>query len=85
MADCPVVAMVAIASCAPDRRGAGGDTFGLVLTFGRVEPTFDGADPDTTAASTVCASTPTKCQARTRLYRDGVVALEGLPTVDGFA
>jgi magnesium transporter len=51
-------------------------------TLDRVEPTLDGANPDTAAASTVCASTPTKCQARTRLYRHGVVALEGFPVAE---
>lgn len=45
-------------------------------------PTFDSGNPDTAAASTVCLSTPTKCQARTRLYRDGVVALEGFPVAE---
>ena len=41
--------------------------------------TFRGADPDTTAASAICESTPTKCQARTRLYRNGVLEAEGFP------
>lgn len=47
-----------------------------------MEPTFGGADPDTAAASTLCTSTPTRCQARTRLYRHGVVALEGFPVAE---
>ena len=33
--------------------------------------TFHGRDPKTVAATTICQVTPTKCQARTRLYRDG--------------
>jgi magnesium transporter len=39
------------------------------------------ARPDTAnaAARTVCSSSPTTCEARTRLYRDGAVALEGFP------
>ena len=41
--------------------------------------TFHGADPDTVAESTICTRTPTKCQARTRLYRDGALAAEGFP------
>ena len=43
--------------------------------------TFHGGDPDTVAASTICEVTPTKCQARTRLYRDGRLELEGFPVV----
>jgi magnesium transporter len=34
------------------------------------------------AASTICQVTPTKCQARTRLYRDGQLDLEGFPVAD---
>ena len=41
--------------------------------------TFHGRDPDTVAASAVSHATPTKCQARTRLYRGGRLELEGFP------
>jgi magnesium transporter len=41
--------------------------------------TFHGGDPDTVAASAICHVTPTRCQARTRLYRDGRLELEGFP------
>ena len=41
--------------------------------------TFHGRDPDTVAAPAVSHSTPTKCQARTRLYREGRLELEGFP------
>jgi magnesium transporter len=41
-----------------------------------------GSDPAAAAASAVAASTPTRCQARTRLYRDGVLAEEGFPVTD---
>ena len=41
--------------------------------------TFHGRDPDTVAASAICNVTPTRCQARTRLYRDGRLELEGFP------
>ena len=41
--------------------------------------TFHGSDPDTVAASAICRTTPTKCQARTRLYRSGRLVLEGFP------
>jgi magnesium transporter len=41
--------------------------------------TFHGGDPDTVAESTICTRTPTKCQARTRFYRDGELVAEGFP------
>jgi magnesium transporter len=44
--------------------------------------TLQGGDPDTVAASTICAVTPTSCQARTRLYRDGRLELEGFPVTE---
>jgi hypothetical protein len=34
------------------------------------------------AASTICQVSPTGCQARTRLYRDGRLELEGFPVAD---
>ena len=47
-----------------------------------VTETFHGRDPETVAASAICKVTPTKCQARTRLYRDGQLELEGFPVAD---
>ncbi len=44
--------------------------------------TFRGRDPETVMANAVSHSTPTKCQARTRLYRNGVLELEGFPVAD---
>jgi magnesium transporter len=44
--------------------------------------TFHGGDPDTVAASAICSVTPTRCQARTRLYRDGRLELEGFPVAE---
>jgi magnesium transporter len=38
--------------------------------------------PDVATASTICEVTPTRCQARTRLYRDGRLELEGFPVAD---
>ena len=43
---------------------------------------FHGRDPDTAALSCISRATPTKCQARTRLYRDGQLELEGFPVAD---
>jgi len=44
--------------------------------------TFHGHDPETAAAPTICHASPTKCQARTRLYRNGQLELEGFPVAD---
>jgi len=44
--------------------------------------TFHGRDPDTVAAPTISGVTPTTCQARTRLYRDGRLELEGFPVAE---
>jgi magnesium transporter len=46
------------------------------------QTTFHGENPAMVPAATIASSTPTKCQARTRLYRDGVLALEGFPVDD---
>ncbi len=47
---------------------------------GRV--TFHGNDTHAAAAAAVCKSTPTKCQARTRVYRDGNLIAEGFPVAE---
>ena len=44
--------------------------------------TFHGSDPDTVASTAICEDTPTKCQARTRLYRHGRLELEGFPVAE---
>jgi magnesium transporter len=44
--------------------------------------TFHGSDPDTVATTAICEVTPTKCQARTRLYRHGRLELEGFPVAE---
>ena len=45
-------------------------------------PAFGGHDPDRTVHTAICSATPTKCQARTRLYRGGVLEAEGFPVND---
>ena len=45
----------------------------------QLDTTFHGSDPDTVAAAAICSDTPTKCQARTRLYRDGTLEAQGFP------
>ncbi len=47
-----------------------------------VRTTFRGRNPATVAASAISGSSPTKCQARTRLYRQGALELEGFPVAD---
>ncbi len=49
---------------------------------GRDSQTFGGRNPDTVAASAICRSSPTRCQARTRLYRHGNLELAGFPVSD---
>jgi magnesium transporter len=44
--------------------------------------TFGGRNPATVAAAAICGSSPTKCQARTRLYRHGELELQGFPVAD---
>jgi magnesium transporter len=59
--------------------GAGGGALGARQWH---EQTFHGRDPDTVAASAVCQVSPTRCQARTRLYRGGKLELQGFPVAD---
>jgi magnesium transporter len=56
------------------RNGAIGGQLGSQATR---DTTFHGGDPETVAADSICHDTPTRCQARTRLYRDGRLAEEG--------
>ena len=41
--------------------------------------TFHGGDPHTVAADTICKESPTQCQVRTRVYRDGQLVKQGFP------
>src|SRR5262249_3761687 len=43
---------------------------------------FHGRDPETAALTCISRASPTKCQARTRLYRNGRLELEGFPVAD---
>ena len=58
------------------RAGAIGGQFGTQTPW---DTTFHGGDPDTVAADAICHDTRTKCQARTRLYRDGQLVEQGFP------
>src|ERR1700731_4894846 len=44
--------------------------------------TFSGREPAGVAAGAISRSSPTKCQARTRLYRAGKLELEGFPVAE---
>jgi magnesium transporter len=56
------------------RAGAIGGQLG---TAAARDTTFHGGDPDAVAADCICRETPTRCQARTRLYRDGQLVEQG--------
>src|ERR1700744_4708482 len=58
------------------RSGALGGQLGTTTTR---DITFHGQNPDTVAADSICQDSPTKCQARTRLYRDGRLVERGFP------
>ncbi len=60
----------------------GGSTSGVLGNRPPVAQTFHGRDPGTVATSAICKVSPTKCQARTRLYRHGVLELEGFPVAE---
>jgi magnesium transporter len=62
-----------------DPRGPGSAASGVLGARPPMARTFHGSDPDMVAASAICEVTPTRCQARTRLYRDGRLELEGFP------
>src|ERR1700722_16437614 len=43
------------------------------------DSTFHGSDPHTVAEAAICQVSSTRCQARTRLYRDGQLVDQGFP------
>src|SRR3984957_3476441 len=72
-----------VPASAAGRSSGPGRTGGGVLGA-RAQPgqTFHGRDPDELAASAICRDSPTRCRARTRLYRNGRLELEGFPVAD---
>jgi magnesium transporter len=62
---------------AADTETRGGALGGQLGSSTARDATFHGNDPDTVAAGAICQDTPTRCQARTRLYRNGRLAAEG--------
>ena len=63
----------------PVQVGASGGVLGARPLMAQ---TFHGGDLGAVAASAICDVTPTRCQARTRLYRDGRLELEGFPVAE---
>src|SRR5712691_1666401 len=66
----------------PQLRDPGSASSGVLGARPLLDRTFHGSDPDTVAASAICEVTPTRCQARTRLYRAGRLELEGFPVAE---
>jgi magnesium transporter len=65
---------------APRDPGSGSSgVLGALLPAGQ---TFHGSDPDSVAAASICELSPTRCRARTRLYRDGVLERQGFPVAE---
>ena len=59
-----------------------GDSSPGIAARAEKRTTSHGTDPDNAAEATICKPTPTGCQARTRLYRNGTLELEGFPVAD---
>jgi magnesium transporter len=60
--------------------GTSNGALGGQLGAGSVrESTFHGSDPHTVAADSICKQSPTQCQVRTRVYRDGRMVEQGFP------
>ena len=57
----------------------GGALGGKLGSSAARDTTFHGNDPGKVAEQTICHDSPTRCQARTRLYRKGVLAEQGFP------
>jgi magnesium transporter len=70
------------ASAADSKCEAGASPSGVLGSRPARAETFHGRDPDRVATSTICELSPTKCQARTRLYRGGNLELEGFPVAE---
>ena len=63
------------AQSAPSNGALGGQLGASALR----ERTFHGGDPHTVAEAAICQVSPTRCQARTRLYQDGRLTDQGFP------
>jgi magnesium transporter len=63
----------------PPQPGAAAESSGVLGARPPRQLTFHGSDPETVAEPAISRVTPTRCQARTRLYRNGRLELEGFP------
>ncbi len=66
----------------PSERDPADESTGVLGSRPTPGETFHGQDPQQVAVSALCKESPTRCQARTRLYRDGQLELEGFPVAD---
>jgi magnesium transporter len=55
----------------------GGAIGGQLGTAALRDTTFHGGDPDRVAPDSICHDSPTRCQARTRLYKEGRLVEQG--------
>jgi magnesium transporter len=63
----------------PGSPNAGRTSSGALGTQHDKPVTFHGRDPDKVASAAICLDGATRCQARTRVYRRGVLEAEGFP------
>lgn len=77
----PESGLVSMAGAGPRDLPGDGDALagGALSARPPADVTFHGGDPDTVARDAICQDTPTRCQARTRVYRDGRLAEQGFP------
>jgi magnesium transporter len=58
---------------------SGGALGGQLGSVEARDSTFHGSDPHTVAEAAICKESPTRCQVRTRVYRDGQLVEQGFP------
>jgi magnesium transporter len=61
---------------------ASSTTSGAIGNRRTTDLTFHGSDPEKVASAALCLDATTRCQARTRVYRDGVLISEGFPVAE---
>jgi magnesium transporter len=67
----------------PGGNGASRTSSGALGAARRVtDVTFHGSDPEKVASAAICLDGSTRCQARTRVYRDGALEAEGFPVAE---
>jgi magnesium transporter len=72
--------MTAAQSETTGQAGPSGGALGGQLGTGEArDRTFHGGDPHTVAHAAICHDSPTRCQVRTRVYRNGELLEQGFP------